>query len=250
MIQRVKTIQPAIFGDEVTAFFTLKNKSYKPNQAEIAGFNLGLNTKEQNHIIKANRQRLSEMADVDFAEVAYARQVHGSQITFVKEGGTVDNCDALITQTAGIALAIQVADCAAVLIYEPELSMIAAVHAGWRGAAANILPNAINEMKQHGADISSARAYISPCIGKDHFEVGREVADQFPAEFVDDMHYSKPHIDLKSFLHSQLLQRGLGDNNIQIDAGCTVADADSYYSYRREQEQSGRMMAVIKLPTG
>jgi copper oxidase (laccase) domain-containing protein len=90
-------------------------------------------------------------------------------------------------------------------------------------------------------------AFISPCISVRHFEVGTEVADQFPDSFVDYEQYEKPHIDLKGFLQYQLEGAGVRREHIEVHPGCTVEDKQDYYSYRREGAMSGRMMGVIQL---
>lgn len=246
-MKKIEVIKPAVFGDDTKAFFTLKNRGIQKEDANISGFNLGYNTDEDPEIISSNRNRLADLFENKSTQIAYANQVHGSTVCFVKKAGTVEDCDALITQTKGLALAIQVADCAAVLIHERESKIIAAVHAGWRGAATNIIPKTLAAMQKKGAELTSARAYISPCICAKHFEIGEEVAEKFPALFIDAEDYKKPHIDLKGFLRSQLIENGLVESNIEVDEGCTIEDEHRFYSYRREKEKSGRMMALIQL---
>ncbi len=246
-MKNIELIRPAVFDDGITAFFTLKSESYAAKNSKIKGLNLGFNINEDSETVSNNRNKLFEHTKTDIKNVAFAKQVHGSKISVVAKGGTIEDTDGLITQTSNLALAIQVADCAAVLIYEPESQTIAAVHAGWRGAAANIIPKALTKMKQKGAVLSSARAYISPCICRKHFEVGKEVARQFPTTFVDYERFEKPHVNLKGFLKHQLTESGLKEANIDVDEGCTVEDKEHFYSYRRAKEQSGRMLAVIQM---
>lgn len=246
-MSEIKVIKPNIFGDKVDSFFTLRNERYGGHGLNIVGLNLGYNTNEDAHIISSNRNCLSTLLKNKSTNFAYANQVHGSSISYVTEAGTVEDCDALITQTKGLALAIQVADCAAVLIHDTKSEMIAAIHAGWRGAVDNIVPKTLKLMRAKGAEFKGAKAYISPCICKKHFEVGEEVADKFPASFVDVKGYAKPHIDLKGFIKSQLIENGFFRKNIETDSGCTIEGEQQFYSYRRGKEQSGRMMAVIQL---
>ena len=244
-MKSIEVIQPAVFGDDIKAFFTLKNESYHSG-VKITGFNLGYNTDEKESVIKENRKQLYNLLE-EGDEIAYANQIHSNNVARVSAGGIVDGCDALITQETGLALAIQVADCAAVLIYEPKSKMIAAVHAGWRGAASGIVLKVLNEMKEKGAKLSSARAYTSPCICMEHFEVGPEVAEQFPDSFVDYKSFSKPHINLKRFIAHQLTAKGLNEANVEVSDGCTIENEEQFYSYRREKGNSGRMVAVIKM---
>lgn len=242
-------IQPNILNgsESVQAWFTCKNADYNRVNQHIPGLNIGFNTDEKEEIVEQNRKDLLSKLKIDERDMAYAGQVHGNRVQVVTDGGTYADTDALITQIPGLALAIQVADCAAILLADDSKNIIAAVHAGWRGAAGDILPNAIKKMMALGAEAKNMKAFISPCISQHNFEVGSEVAEKFPAEFVDLQSYKKPHVDLKGFLRHQLVAQGLNKEGIEVHKGCTVADSQRFYSYRREQQQSGRMLGLIRL---
>ena len=79
-------------------------------------------------------------------------------------------------------------------------------------------------------------------------EVGDEVAEKFPDDFVDRTSYSKPHIDIKKYIEFQLLRAGILEENIEIHGSCTFSDSE-FFSYRRDGKRSGRMMVIIKLNT-
>lgn len=243
----IDLIKPQVFDSEgtVRALFTLKNAGFSGDGHAGGGLDLGTNTATELSQVAANRRHLFEAESIDPGWVAFAEQVHSNRVTVVTEGGTYAATDGLVTAVPGLTLAIQVADCAAVLIADPESVTVAALHAGWRGAAGNIVPRGLDKMAVLGARPGRCRAFISPCISQEAFEVGTEVAEQFPDEFVDYRHYEKPHVDLKGFLRHQLEAAGLQRANIEIEPGCTFSDAQ-YNSYRREKEQSGRMLAVIQ----
>lgn len=242
-------ISPAILeeGEGVRAWFTLKNDWYDPGSGEIRGLNLGFNTPESTDIVKKNRSALISDLQLDEEWIAYAEQVHSNRIRVVSQGGTYPSTDGLITRVPGLTLAIQVADCAAVLLWDSTNSIVGALHAGWRGAAGDIVPQGVEKMIEQGADPRKMKAFVSPCISLKNFEVGQEVADQFPDEFVDYEHYRKPHIDLKEFLNHQLLEAGIPRSGIEVREECTIDQQSDFYSYRREGEQSGRMMALIQI---
>lgn len=231
----------------VEAWFTLKNRPYKAPDSYIEGLNLGLNTCDDEYVIRQNRSALLSSLNLDEKWVAYAEQVHSNRVQVVNEGGVYSATDGLITTLPGLTLAIQVADCAAVLLWDPVNYVVGAFHAGWRGAVAEILPQGLQIMQKEGADIQALNAFISPCLSLDKFEVGIEVAEQFPTEFVNQDHYSKPHVDLKRFLVHQLKEEGMEAGQIEVREECTVRDDDHFYSYRREGNASGRMMALIRL---
>lgn len=246
--KQLELIRPEVLNrsDGIQAWFTCKNAAYFGTEQYVPGLNLGFNTNEQKSVVARHRRELLSVLKIDENKIAYAEQVHGNEVRIVEESGTFQGVDALVSKTPGLTLAIQVADCAAVLMADPGNGVIAAVHAGWRGAAGDILPKTIRKMVELGAQESSIYAFISPCISEHNFEVGPEVAEKFPAEFINYESYQKPHVDLKGFLNHQLLGQGLKKDSIEVHKGCTVDDARQFYSYRREQQESGRMLGLIR----
>lgn len=240
---------PDLIGasEQVQAWFTLKNNDIESGDKSISGLNLGFNTQENEKNVEANRNKLINVLELDPAWIAYAEQVHSNKVQIISQGGTYPETDALVTQIPGLALAIQVADCAAVLLWDDKNDVIGAAHAGWRGAAGDIIPRTIRKMISSGARKKLIKAYVSPCISMPNFEVGMEVAEQFPDRFVDYDSYEKPHIDLKKFIKYQIIKEGLLARNIEIDEDCTFDKEELYYSYRREGQLSGRMMALIQM---
>ena len=232
---------------DIQAWFTLKNEEYyRPSQA-IAGLNLGFNTPEKKEQVAKNRLALLNSLNIDSDWVAYADQVHSNRVQFVTDGGTYPSTDGLVTRVPGLTLGIQVADCAAVLLWDEENHVIAALHAGWRGALGDIVHSGVQKMKEQGAESSKIKSFISPCISLQNFEVGMEVAEQFPSQFVNYNDFDKPHVDLKNFLKYQLLNEDIPDDQIEIHEDCTISGADKFYSYRREGDKSGRMLALIQI---
>lgn len=247
--KNIELIRPEIlnYAGNIQAWFTCKNAEFGAKNQTVPGLNFGFNTNERKEIVEQHREELLSALNIDAEKIAYAEQVHGNKIKVVTKGGIYKGVDALLTKTPGLALAIQVADCAAILLADSERGIIAAVHAGWRGASDDILPKAIRQMKSLGARTSNLRVFISPCISQPNFEVGREVAVKFPADFVDYENYKKPHVNLKGFLNMQLLEMGVSSDHIEIHQGCTAEESEKYYSYRREQQQSGRMLGLIRI---
>lgn len=231
----------------IRAWFTLKNKGFGFHGHAITGLNLGFNTSEKKELVAKNRLALLTELQIDPEWVAYADQVHSNRIRVVNGGGTYPSTDGLITKIPGLTLAIQVADCAAVLLWDPKNKIIGALHAGWRGAAGDIVPKGIKMMKEQGANLQTVKAFISPCISLENFEIGQEVAVQFPNEFIDYEHYEKPHLDLKAFLKFQIEHSGIRQSHVEIREECTIEDDEYFYSYRRERQLSGRMMGLIQI---
>lgn len=230
----------------IEALFTEANRVAVNSDGTIPGLNLGYNTSASKEEINLNFKRLFQYINWDPERVVLANQVHGSHIEVVNEPGTVDEADGIITKTPNLALGIRVADCAAILIADPVNRLIGAFHAGWKGAALGIVDAGIDKMTGLGGNPDTFHVYISPCISCRNFEVGEEVAHRFPDMFVVRDAYPKPHVDLKGFLIHRLNDLGVDLSRIQAAEECTI-DNNRYYSYRRERNKAGRMLAMIKL---
>ncbi|CAN5368788.1 peptidoglycan editing factor PgeF [soil metagenome] len=245
MIKIYHTPEVFVLIPGIQAGITYSNRKTININGKLTGLNLGDNTGAPKSEIDKNFKRLAEELQWKTEHIALAEQVHGGDVIVVDKPGYYENIDGLVTTEDKLAIAVKVADCAAVLLADPSTGSIAAVHAGWRGAVANILPAAIEKLKSTGADTSRMAAYISPCISLQNFEVGEEVASQFDPTFINRDIGAKPHLDLKSFLNQQLLDAGLNEQKIEIDPRCTIEDT-RFYSFRRERENAGRMLAFIR----
>jgi len=238
--------RPAIFQDlkNFTAGLTYSNRNSVNTDLAIQGLNFGDNTDTPAAIVDQNYNRLFNELNWEEGGIAIADQVHGNQVKNVTKPGFYQGYDGFITEEVDLALGIKVADCAALLFADPVNRVVAGVHAGWRGAAADIVPNVLKMFTERNSTPSEIRAYISPCISVENFEVGEEVASEFPSEFIKREFGAKPHLDLKSFLKYQLLSHGLLSKHMEIDKRCTIED-DTFYSFRRERDKAGRMLAFI-----
>lgn len=244
----ITVYNPEIFEDlsGIEAIFTDANRTTVNSNGTVPGLNLGYNTCASNEEVNQNFERLFQGIGWDSDRLVLANQVHGSHIEVVNEPGIVDEADGIITKNKNLALGIRVADCAAILIADPVNRIIGAFHAGWKGAADGIVDAGINRMTALGGDPDAFHVYISPCISCRNFEVGEEVATRFPDMFVVRGAYAKPHVDLKGFLIHRMNDLGVDLSRIQAANECTLDDS-RYYSYRRERERAGRMLATIKL---
>lgn len=231
---------------DITAAFSLRNPSLNPD-GMIPGLNLGMISDEVEDEVNTNRKYWIESLGGNLSRLAVARQVHGKRVAVITEPGSYQDTDALVTTESNLWLGIQVADCASVLLADRHNRVIAAVHAGWRGAVADIVTKTVQKMKDEGASAHHIEAYISPCISQKRFEVGKEVASQFPKDLVDYQTYEKPHPDLKSLLKRQLLESGLNELHIEVSEYCTMENEMDFYSHRLQKGNTGRMMAVIAL---
>jgi YfiH family protein len=154
---------------------------------------------------------------------ARLRQVHGAVVHRAESPGTLGDGDAAFTLLPGLPLAVATADCFPVALEADGASGIA--HAGWRGAAAGVVPALAAAMRDAGAD--PRRAAIGPGIGPCCFEVGPEVVAEFPAA-VSTTTWGTPSVDLPAVLRGQL--DGL---EVWESGGCTMCGS-GFHSFRRD----------------
>ena len=175
----------------------------------------------------------------DYARV---RQVHSALVQ--EASGDAPQGDGLITRERGRWIGIRTADCVPVLLADVNHRAVAAIHAGWRGTAGKIVRVALDQMHQrYGTTSEDVRAAIGPCIAQCCFEVGPEVGAEFPNEFQSD----PPRVDLVRANQRQLLEWGVDTAAVDIAGLCTMCDSGEFESYRRDREQSGRMVSAIRI---
>ena len=154
-----------------------------------------------------------------------------------------------MTNVPGILLAVSVADCTPILVYDSRNQVVAAIHAGWRGTVSCIVASTLIFMeKTFGTRGVDCFAYIGTCIDECSFEVGDEVALEFSEPFKQfDAGRGKFFVDLKKANAAQLLAFGIPEGQIEISPYCTVRHSDDFFSHRHEQGVTGRCLGVIGL---
>jgi YfiH family protein len=176
--------------------------------------------------------------------VKFLHQTHSDKIWVVGRGFQNAYGDAMVTGEKGIDLAVKIADCAGILLYDPIKKVVAAVHSGWRGSSKRILPRTIEFMvKEFGTNPQDLLAYVSPLASGKRYEVGKEVAQLFPRSIHTNSD-GRYFFDNRKEILFQFDEAGVSRSNIEISEFCTIETLD-LHSYRREGEHSGRMAAFI-----
>ena len=181
------------------------------------------------------------------------QQVHGCEIVEVTNDTPMDDvqADAVFTTQRDIGIAVRTADCAPILMTDHEGSFVAAVHAGWRGAIADIMGASVRAITARlNVPATKMVAAIGPCIGADQFQVGREVLDAAnqllpAAQFYSEQTEDRGFFDLRAFIQKRL--EDLEIAQVEQVPGCTYSDVGAYFSHRKEQGNTGRQMSVIAL---
>lgn len=204
--------------------------------------NLGRSTEDDPAAVAENRRRTLAALGLESARLATAGQVHGARVVRVEAPGHTPECDALVTTTPGLALAVTTADCMPILFCAP--GAVGAAHSGWRGTAARMPALALAAVAEAaGCSPAEVRVYLGPCVRACCYEVGEEVAAQFPAEAVR-RERPRPHLDLPLAARRQLEAAGLPAGALADSGACTACDAERYYSWRRDGPVSGRHWGI------
>ncbi len=207
---------------------------------------------------KANRT-------IDGVPVVTASQVHKDGILIVDDAHrdwrtlqsevSAADADALATAGSGGWIGVSTADCVPLLFYDPDHRVVAAVHAGWRGALMGIATTTMDCLTtRFGSRTKRLEAAIGPHIGVCCFEVGRAVLDlletRFPGwqRWVERLSDGKGHFNLRAFIRDQLEERGVEADRLHTVDLCTRCEADLFSSYRREGRSPKGMLSVVRVP--
>ena len=224
---------------------------------ELAGLNVGYGSGDDRDAIAENRRRAVE-AVLPGAQLATVYQVHGRECVYVDRPWPEDSrprADAMVTDKPGLLLGILTADCAPVLFADAEARVIAAAHAGWRGALAGITDATVEEMERLGARRERIVAAVGPCIGGASYEVDRDFrarfidADPSNARFFSGHEGRRPQFDLQAYVLSRLERAKLA--RISAAGMDTYAEPERFFSYRRATHRGepdyGRQISLIGL---
>lgn len=193
------------------------------------------------------------MADVPLAALSQIHSASAIQIHSPVETADRPKADGLVTDQPNIALAIITADCAPILLADPEAGVIGACHAGWKGAINGVIANTIEQMVQLGATPEHIVAAIGPTISGNNYQVGSEFAQQLRAiDSAADPFLFRPtgadeeHFDLPGFVSAQLHRAGI--TQVEDLAVCPYQDSAQYFSHRHTTHhatQAGRQISII-----
>jgi polyphenol oxidase len=243
-MENVPVILPKLFS----GFPELKSgMSTRLGSRSRTGFemNLSLNVGDDPSAVMENRKRFFSQVGVKVDRLAVPLQCHSNEVFKADLPGEYQKCDALITNLRNVALAITVADCVPVLLFDPIRHAVGAVHAGWKGTAHSIVERAITKMKEeYGTNPENLLVFVGPSAGSCCYEVGEEVAVMFRKKIVP-YGTGKILLDLKEENRRQLQHQGIPAGNIEVNESCTICEKEMFHSYRRDGARSGRMMAVI-----
>jgi YfiH family protein len=205
--------------------------------------------------VAQNRDLVREALDVATDGLASVHQVHAASAGHLTAapGTPHPQCDAMVTRTPGLALGILTADCQPVLFADRKNGVVAAAHAGWKGALAGIMEETLAAMERLGAARTSTTAVIGPSISQAAYEVGVDFRDGFLAADPSFARFFAPgkndrfQFDLPGFGLDRLQAAGVGA--CLWTGHCTYSDPARFFSYRRtthaQETDYGRLISAI-----
>lgn len=225
------------------------------SQGIYAGLNCGLGSDDTPGDVRENRSRAARMIGAEPAQLRTLYQVHSARVVDADAGWTGDppEADALVCTRPGIVIGVLAADCAPVLFADGQAGVIAAAHAGWRGALDGVVGATIEAMRARGARTENITAVVGPCIGHQSYEVGPEFPGPFleqdaanTAFFVEKPGSDRLMFDLAAYVHARLAEAGISRSAV---TGQDTYSNPDFFSYRRschrQERDYGRNMSII-----
>lgn len=224
----------------------------------LASLNLGMHRGDDPNNVAKNYHIVGNALGFSPEKLVLANQIHTDIVRVVTERDCLGSlshrdypeCDALVTNTPGVALGVFTADCTPVLLYDPCTGAVGAAHAGWRGTALGIVAKTVETMASvFGCDPANIRAAIGPNIGVCCFETDADVPNAMLAALGGDAapyifpEGDKFRVDLKAI--NALWLRRSGVESIAISTECTACAPDRFWSHRVTKGQRGSQAAII-----
>jgi YfiH family protein len=222
-----------------------------------ASLNCGFGSSDDPAFVSENRHRVAHHLGGNSGEVVTLYQEHGTtarEVSAPIARDALPRADAVVSVTPGLVIGVLTADCAPVLLADAEARVVAAAHAGWRGAVAGVVESAIAEMERLGAKRERIAAAVGPCIGPAAYEVGpefeAEVMERYPAGarfFTHPGNARRAHFDLPAFVAHRLNEARIG--SVVGLQTCTYENESLFFSYRRkirlQEPDYGRQISAI-----
>lgn len=241
------------FRDQVgPVTFAVTDRHGGVSDGAWSSLNLGTSNGDDPDRVRANLQIVGEHVSVPAGRLVRMSQLHTNDVHVADDDTdmavAVPYADALVTRTPGLALLVRVADCAPVVLADPERAVVGVVHAGRKGMVLDVATAAVEAMRGLGAD--EIHAWIGPRACGSCYEVPAqmrdEVAENVPQSW-STTSWGTPALDIGAGVTAQLTRAGVEVTDLApAPAGCTIEN-DAYFSYRRQGQRSGRFGAIAMI---
>ena len=212
-----------------------------------ASFNLASHVDDNAQTVIQNRNLLNNVLALP-GEPYWLEQVHSDKAVVLPNPASTIQADASYTSQFDTVCVVQTADCLPVLVSDIDGQWVAAIHAGWRGLASQIISKTIAHYAQ---DKARLLFWLGPAISARHYEIDAHVYQTFIAQRTDyqraftDSREGHYFLDVYQAARIELGLAGIHHSQIFGGGACSYADADLFYSYRRDGAKTGRMASLI-----
>ena len=234
-------------------FFSRKNGFSKGHYASL---NCGLGSGDKKENVLKNLNLVSNKIGCKDELLITLNQTHSNKVVYFDEESSIKNKlpgDAIVTKIKNVGISILTADCAPILLYDPQKKIIGCIHSGWRGALNGVIRNTIKKFKELDSNIDNLFVVVGPCIRKENYEVKIDFYEKFVNQntkyevFFKKIVNDKYFFDLRGFINNKISDLNIKNiENIEMD---TFTAREIFYSYRRSclnnEKDYGRCISVI-----
>ncbi len=234
------------------------NKNGGISKGIYKSLNCGIGSKDKKNNIKRNLKIVKSKLGTKSRQIYFVKQIHSNKFVFLSKNSKIKNrslnADAIICEKRKIPIAILTADCVPVLIYDKSKKMIAAIHAGWRGAYKGIITKVIKYMLIKKCKPKNMTVAIGPCISKDNYEVKEQFRNKFLKKNRNNNEFfitkrNKMYFDLNNYVKKQVKFNKI--KNIDLINIDTFDKKNNFFSARRSLKLNhndyGRNISIIMI---
>ncbi len=262
---KVPVIKYKIYDEYEDIIHGFSTRKGGVSNAHLSSLNLSFSRGDRKEHVIENHRRFGDACGYDYKKLVFSDQVHTTEIHRVKEADTgkgiikesdIKGIDGLLTDIPGIPLITFYADCVPNYFYDPVKKVVGLAHSGWKGTVEKIGSKMIDKMVEwYGSRPEDIVCAIGPSICQNCYEISKDVADKFKAEFkpennkdiMIDKGNDKYQLDLHKACKINLLEAGILEEHIAMPDLCTCCNDDLLFSHRKTKGMRGNLAAVIML---
>ena len=234
-------------------FFSRKN-GFSSGHYKSLNCGLGSNDKKEN--VYKNLEYVSKKIGCTKKSLITLNQIHSNEVIHFNNASQIQNKltgDAIVCEVKNVGISILAADCAPILIYDPNKKIIGCIHSGWKGALNGVIENTLKKFNELNSSNNNLIAVVGPCLSKKNYEVKIEFFEKFVSKdkknklFFEKTINNKYFFDLRAFINAKISNLNIKNiENIEMD---TFSQKEFFYSYRRschnKEKDYGRCISVI-----
>ena len=233
------------------------NSSGGKSKGIYQSLNCGPGSKDLSDNVKKNLEVVKKKISNSAKNIFLLNQIHSNKLVYIDNNYKLTKkpkADAVITNQKNLPIAVLTADCVPILIYDNKKRIVAAIHAGWKGAFKGIIDKVIRFMVKKGCSLKNITAVIGPSISVKNYEVKDDFMKKFIKKDKKSLKYfkienNKLYFDLSQYVYSQILQNKIKNiDTIKLD---TFDIKNKFFSARRalslKQNDYGRNISIIML---